>query len=77
MSGEGALHRITDIETPASAAEVSLITPPAITVHLVFGIEPALFDETHYQTKRHRSVIGPLTWLKIMWTTANHVRNQT
>jgi hypothetical protein len=36
--------RITDVETPASAAQVPLITPPTVTIHLVFRVEAALLD---------------------------------
>jgi hypothetical protein len=63
------LHRITDIETPAVAAQIPLIMPSTVTIHLVFGVESTLFN--HGQTKRHRSVVGPFTWLKTEWAAAN------
>jgi hypothetical protein len=47
--------------------------PSTVALHLILGIEPALFDETFCEAKCHRSVIGPFTRFQIEWTAADHV----
>jgi nucleoside-diphosphate-sugar epimerase len=44
--------------------------PPAVTVHLVLGVEAAALDEAFRETQSHGSVIGPFTGLQIKWTAA-------
>jgi hypothetical protein len=53
-----------------------MFMPFTVTLHLLFRIEPASFDQTFCQAERHRSIIGPFARFEIEWAAADHVDNR-
>ena len=69
-------HGIADVEAGAGAAQVTVLRPPAVPIHLIGGIEATSLDKTRGQTERHRCVVGPLARPQPERASADHVRHR-
>src|SRR5262245_42378576 len=63
----------SEVKTNSGAAQVTLLSPPAISIHLILGIETTALDQASRQTEGHRCVVGPLAWPKPERTSSHHV----
>ena len=71
--GEGRRGNIANVKTCPSAAQVAFLPPANIPFHLIFGIEALAFNQAFGEAKCHRGVVGPLTWLQVEGSAADHV----
>ena len=69
-------HRVPDVKTPPVAAQVSIIGPTDVPIHLVSWIEAALFNEAGRQAQGHGRVVRPFPGLEVEWASTDHVRDR-
>ena len=67
--------RIANIETSAGTAQIPILIPAPVPVHLVVGIESPFLNQTCRQAQRHGRVICPLPGLQAEGSAADHIRH--
>jgi len=68
-------RRVTDIETVAGAAQVSVAPPAGVPFKLIDRIERSALNQALGQTQRHGRIVRPLTRLQSERAAAGNVRN--
>jgi hypothetical protein len=66
---------MADIEALSSAAEMSILPPSHVSLHLICCVESSLLDQAFGKTQCHGGVIGPLACFQAEGSAAYHVRN--
>jgi hypothetical protein len=61
---ESRCDRDADIEAPACTAQVAVLPPAQISLHLVNRLESAALNEALAQAERHAGIIGPFARLQ-------------
>src|SRR5580704_9370602 len=69
---ESSGNREPDIETAAFHAQVAILPPAKIALHLVNRIEPIALNETLAEAKRHGSVVCEVPCFQIERSPADH-----
>jgi hypothetical protein len=69
---EGRSDRDADIEAPACTAQVAVLPPAQISLHLVNRLESAARNEALAQAERHAGIIGPFARLQAERPATDH-----
>ena len=64
---------ISNVETEAGAAQVSVAPPPDVPLQLVHGVESPAFDQTFRQAEGHGGVVGPFAGHQPVGAAAEHL----
>jgi hypothetical protein len=70
---QGGAHSAAYIETCPVAAQVALIPPPQVALHLIAGVEAFARDQAVRKAQRHRCIVGPLAGLQDEWPSTDHI----
>src|SRR5690349_423599 len=66
-------RRVADVEAFAGRAQMAVVIPVEVAVHLVDGIESVAMEQAVREAQRHRGVVGPLAGLETERPAADHV----